>query len=251
MSVGRAAGRERHDDADRLRRVRLRRYADGECRGQYRETQARQPALHHCLHLADSVGWDYRCLQETVMRCLIHLGARRLMIRAYLASSRAIICANCSGVSGAGSAPSAISFARTSGVVSICFVTSAFHFAMMAGGVPAGAKRPYHVEMSKPGRPASRLSAIPAPVRSFRRGHRQRFQLACLDLRHGVGEVVEHELRVAGEQRLRRGRPALERNVHGVGSRLHLVELTRQVSGTAVAARGEVRAGRVGFRRTQ
>ena len=78
------------------------------------------------------------------------------MIRAYFASSRAIICANCSGVSGAGSAPSAMSFARTSGVFRI-LVTSAFHFAIMAAGVPAGAKSPYHVEMSKPGRPASAI----------------------------------------------------------------------------------------------
>ncbi len=49
-----------------------------------------------------------------------------------------------------------MNFARTSGVIRI-LATSAFHFAMIGPGVPAGAKRPYHVEMSNPGKPASAI----------------------------------------------------------------------------------------------
>src|SRR4029450_7763746 len=75
-------------------------------------------------------------------------------IRAYLVNSAAMNCAKSAGVFGAGSAPSATNCARMFGVLRI-LVTSAFHLATIGAGVPAGANRPYHVEISKPGKPAS------------------------------------------------------------------------------------------------
>ena len=72
-------------------------------------------------------------------------------------------------------------------------------------------------------------------------------QLAGLDLRHGVGEVVEHELRVAGEQRLRGRRAALERHVHRVDAGIDLEQLAGEVAGAAVAARAEGELARIGL----
>jgi len=86
--------------------------------------------------------------------------------------------------------------------------------------------------MSKPGIPASAIvGSSGASLLALRRGHGDRAHLAALDLRHRVGEVVEHELRVAGEQRLQRGRAALVGDVRDVGAGSHLEELAGEVPG--------------------
>ena len=171
-------------------------------------------------------------------------------ILAYFASSRAMNCENCSGVFGDGSAPSATSFARTSAELRI-FVTSAFHFATIGAGVPGGREQAVPRRDVEPGQARFRhRGQVGDEVRALRGGHRKRLDLARLHLRHRVGEVVEHELRVAREQRLRRRRAALERHVHGVGAGLDLEQLAREVPGAAVAARaeGELAGIRLGVR---
>src|SRR6185437_8932278 len=98
-------------------------------------------------------------------------------MRAYFTSSAAMKRANASGESGAASAPCAARCSRIDGSERI-FVTPAFHFAMTSVGVPAGASRPNHVEMSNPGSPASaivgrsgasfeRAAVVTASARSF------------------------------------------------------------------------------------
>ena len=84
--------------------------------------------------------------------------------------------------------------------------------------------------MSKPSSPASAI--VGSSGASFERcggGHGERLQLARLDLRRGVGEIVEHELDVAGEQRLRRRRAALVGNVDDVGAGVDLEQLAGEV----------------------
>ena len=160
-------------------------------------------------------------------------------IRAYFVELREMNCGELSGVFGDGSAPCAVILSRMSGEFRI-LVTSAFHFAMTSGGVPAGAKKPNHVEMSKPGNAGFRhRRQLGHELRALGGRHRERFQLAGLDLRHRVGEVVEHELGVAGEQRLGGRGAALERHVDDVRSGVDLEQFAGQMTGAAVAARAE------------
>ena len=94
--------------------------------------------------------------------------------------------------------------------------------------------------MSNPGSPVSesvgssgtkteRLAVVTATALNF----------PAADLLHRVREIVEHELRVAGEQRLQRRRAALVGDVHHVDMRLGLEQLAGEVAGAAVAAGAE------------
>src|SRR5687768_14242113 len=71
-----------------------------------------------------------------------------------LAMSSTMNLANPSDVDVDGAAPSRRSAARYSGSAEI-WATSCWIFAMIAGGVPAGAHKPYHAEISHAPQPAS------------------------------------------------------------------------------------------------
>ena len=75
--------------------------------------------------------------------------------------------------------------------------------------------------------------------RALARRHRERAQLPRLHLRQRVGEVVEHELRLAGEEVLHRRRAALVGDVHHVDAGHRLEELAGEMPGRAGRARAE------------
>ena len=168
-------------------------------------------------------------------------------IRAYFGISRAMNAANCSGVVGAG-------FRALRGQA-LAHVGRVEYPGDL--GVPLGdhvLRRAGRREQAVPRRDVEARQARFGHRRQVGRErrarggrHRQRLQLAGLDLRRGVGEVVEHELDVAGEQRLRRRRAALVRNVDDVGAGVDLEQLAGEMPGAAVAARTERQLARIGL----
>ena len=79
-----------------------------------------------------------------------------MTIFAYFAFSARTNASNCSGVVGAGSAPCAFNLSLASSDPSHRTI-SALSLRTISGGVPAGTKIPYHVEMSNPGTPTSAI----------------------------------------------------------------------------------------------
>ncbi len=78
-------------------------------------------------------------------------------------------------------------------------------------------------------------------------GHRQRLELARLDLRHGRGQVVEHHVHVAAHH-VQQGRTrAAVGHVQHVGAGHALEQFAREVDGGAVAAGGHVELARMGL----
>ncbi len=116
----------------------------------------------------------------------------------------------------------------------------------------------------RPGRreqaePRARLESLDRPGFGDRRhvgqrraalaaGHRERDQLAALDLRQRRRQVVEHQVHRAADQVEQRRPRAAVREVDHVGAGHRLEELARQVDRGAVAARRHVELARVGAR---
>ena len=119
----------------------------------------------------------------------------------------------------------------------------------MSAGVPAGASRPNHELASKPGHRAGlgNRGQVGQGGAALGAGHGQGLELAGLDLRHGRGQVVEHQVHGAADQveQRRAGAAVGEVDHEGAGARLE--ELARQVDRGAVAAGRHVQLARVGL----
>src|SRR5262245_37052393 len=138
--VGRAAGRERHDDAHGLGRVGLR---EGGARQEQRGAQGREPCERD--HEVPPCG---RSPSHSILILASLITLDHLMVSVLMRSP------NSAGVSASGTKPSVSSFSFTSGVATI-FLISALSLSTMSFGVPAGATRPVSVSPSCPGMPAS------------------------------------------------------------------------------------------------
>ncbi len=118
--VGGAAGRERHDDADGPARIRrLREGKRREC-GERRHGNCANDRANHRLPPCVAAGRRSCCGYGNPAATgpgQSTFAPDAFTMRAYLASSFAMNCENCSGVSGDGSAPSAMILSRTSGDV--------------------------------------------------------------------------------------------------------------------------------------
>ena len=147
-----------------------------------------------------------------------------------------------------GSRPGDSSFSLIAGVSSD-LATSCWMRLTMSGGVPAGASRPNQELASKPLRRRRLLDRrhVGQGRRALRAGHRQRLELAGLDLRHRRRQVVEHHVHVAAQHAQQRRARAAVREVRHVHAGHALEQFARQVDRGAVAAGSHVELAGIGL----
>ena len=154
--------------------------------------------------------------------------------------------ANSAGVMPLGIAPWASRRSFRAGV-SRAFAVSCWTRSMISGGVPVGASSPNHELASKPltGPGFGDRRHVRQCGASLRARHRERGQLAGLDLRQRRRQVVEHQVHRAADQVEQRRPGAAVGEVEQVGAGHALEQLAAQMDRGAVAARRHVQLARI------